>query len=113
MGASTGVFVSHPGSVSHCDDFYDPRLRPWYVMGSTGARNILLLFKIHENKKRALEIADYLVNTTKLNDEVLTVDLNSCKEEGFCDTSARSTKYHQNLTYAYLEGLQTSNNGWD
>ena len=113
LGASTGLFVSHPGSMSHCVNFYDPRVRPWYVGGSTGSRNIVMLFKIKENKDRALEIADYLVNTTKVNDEILVADLNSCNEEEFCDTPARSTKYHQNLTYEYLQGMVKSNKSWN
>ena len=46
IGSSTGIFGSHPGTISNCDNDYDPRLRPWYVVGSTGARNIIMFFKI-------------------------------------------------------------------
>ena len=74
---------------------------------------MLILFKIHKNKDRALEIADYIVNTTKVNDEVLVADLNTCNEEGFCDTPARSTKYHQNYACDYLKNLAVSNKNWN
>ena len=46
IGSSKGLFSSHPGTINNCADFYDPRLRPWYVVGSTGARNIIMFFKI-------------------------------------------------------------------
>ena len=46
IGSSTGIFSSHPGTISNCESDYDPRLRPWYVVGSTGARNIIMFFKI-------------------------------------------------------------------
>lgn len=46
IGSVTGVFVSHPGSLEHCDSSYDPRLRPWYVIGSTAARNMVIFYKL-------------------------------------------------------------------
>ena len=46
IGSSKGLFSSHPGTVHNCKKEYDPRLRPWYVVGSTGARNIIMFFKI-------------------------------------------------------------------
>ena len=76
IGSSTGVFSSYPGTISNCDNSYEARLRPWYVLGSTGARNIIIFFKIEKEKDRALKIGDYLVNTTKLNDDMMVVDLN-------------------------------------
>ena len=53
IGSFTGVFTSHPGTIANCDDPYDARLRPWFVLGSTGARNIIIFFKIKEKKNRA------------------------------------------------------------
>ena len=48
VGSSTGIFSSYPGNIRNCENYYDPRLRPWYVVGSTGARNIIMFFKVEK-----------------------------------------------------------------
>ena len=54
IGSYTGLFVSHPGSSSHCEKSdYDPRMRPWYIAGTTGIKNTIFFFNINNKITRA------------------------------------------------------------
>ena len=40
------------------------------------------------------------MNTTKLNDDIMVVDLNkNCEKNEFCNNSVKGTAYQQNLAF--------------
>ena len=48
IGTTAGAFWQHPGilwprDTEGCDANYDPRVRPWYVSGASGPKNVVLI----------------------------------------------------------------------
>ena len=63
IGTSLGSFRAYPTfrqidpETGECTD-YDPRFRPWYVIATSGAKNVLLMIDVSGSMKdKKLEIA--------------------------------------------------------
>ena len=46
IGMESGAFRLYPGRANETCGAYDPRVRPWYVAGSSGPKNIVLLMDV-------------------------------------------------------------------
>lgn len=46
IGMESGAFRLYPGRANNTCGTYDPRIRPWYVAGSSGPKNVVLLLDI-------------------------------------------------------------------
>lgn len=80
LGTILGSHRSYPstyrvdGETGECPD-YDPRFRPWYTTGSSGAKNVVLIIDISGSMQGtrieiAKEAAKSVVNTFSNNDFV-------------------------------------------
>ncbi|KAL3927885.1 MAG: hypothetical protein SGARI_005199 [Bacillariaceae sp.] len=69
VGMSSGAFRLYPGRANETCGSYDPRIRPWYVAGSSGPKNVLLMLDVSGSmdgirlyflKQAAIRIVDTL-----------------------------------------------------
>lgn len=71
VGTYTSLFRTFPG---HYVCNYDPRHRPWYIAGSTGAKNLGIIYNsvssMKENRKDLIQInlVESMINSLTLND---------------------------------------------
>ena len=82
-GSSEGVLVNYPAflwgwSCGSCSDSYDPRLRPWWVMGATGPKDVVLMIDTSgsmeaQNRMENAKAAATTVVTSLTNIDYLAV----------------------------------------
>ena len=79
FGSHTGAFRIFPARQSQTCGVYDPRLRPWYVAGSSGSKNVILILDVSgsmgdKNRLPMLKLAaKRVVSTLTISDRVLIV----------------------------------------
>ena len=79
FGSTTGAFRIYPARQSSTCGVYDPRVRPWYVAGSSGPKNIVLIIDVSGSMSNygrldnAKEAAARIVNTLTVSDRVAIV----------------------------------------
>lgn len=78
FGSSTGAFRIYPAQQSMNCEFFDPRLRPWYVAASSGPKNVVMILDISGSMKgKRLDqlkwAAKRVVNTLSASDFVAIV----------------------------------------
>ena len=114
IGSNTGAFVKHPGSYQNCDSDYDPRIRTWYVDGSTGIKNNLIFFNIRDANVdgRMKEIGEYLINITNSGDWISVVDLNNCQNTTNCQIIRKGTILNKNSIFEKINSFSITNEGW-
>ena len=101
FGSHNGAFRIFPGRQSEQCGVYDPRLRPWYVAGSSGPKNVVLVLDLSgsmqgsrlSNLKTA---ASRVVSTLTVSDRVLIVpfasDAYPITDNGFVFTATDENK---------------------
>jgi von Willebrand factor type A domain len=77
-----GPFRIYPARViSDTCGVYDARIRPWYMAGSSGAKNIVLLLDVSGAMNAPLELlklaSQRVVNATTINDHITVISFNS------------------------------------
>jgi len=82
FGSNTGTFRIHPARHSENCGVYDPRVRPWYVAGGSGRKNVIMVLdKSGSMDGRLLgllkEAAKRVINTLTVGDRVAIVFFDS------------------------------------
>ena len=81
-GTAEGVLVNYPG-FHWCSASYDPRVRPWYVMGATGPKDLFLIIdrsgsmKNHGRMDNAKAAAKLVVSTLTHTDYMNVVQFST------------------------------------
>jgi len=83
-GTDEGVFRMFPGQPKpQCPNTYDPRVRPWYVAGSSGPKSIVLVLDTSGSMRRSArltimkEATERVIQTLGVSDYVSVVEFNS------------------------------------
>ena len=93
VGTYTSLFRTFPG---HYVCNYDPRYRPWYIAGSTGAKNLGIIYNsvssMKENRKDLIQLnlMENMINSLTLND-FFGIVTHSDKYKKINDTLIRAT----------------------
>lgn len=93
IGLTSGAFRIFPARVSETCNAYDPRVRPWYVAGSSGPKNVVMLLdtsgsmdgiRLYYLKQAATRIID----TLTVADRVALVPFSSSAQAEYFDGRA-------------------------
>lgn len=77
FGSNRGLFRRFPGEYrarnERCDP-YDPRIRPWYTIAASGAKNVLVLIDKSSSMRKVEEDAKFaasaMIDTLSISDNV-------------------------------------------
>jgi von Willebrand factor type A domain len=114
-GDEQGVFRIFPARYSEVCLNYDPCLRPWYVAGSSGPKNLIIMMDVSrsmkgENLRLLKEAVGQVVNTTALGDFIAIVPFNNSawvignQGQYLLEATAKNKEYI-NQTVSELEAL--------
>ncbi|CAB9520529.1 channel subunit alpha-2/delta [Seminavis robusta] len=119
LGMTTGAFRIYPARANETCNAYDPRVRPWYVAGSSGPKNIILLLdtsgsmdgiRLYYLKQAAARIID----TLTVGDRVALVPFSTKAQPEYFDGEAlvkvtASMKEELQKRLAALEAIGSTN----
>jgi len=82
FGSKEGTFRIYPARHSRRCGSYDPRLRPWYIAGGSGSKNVIMVLDRSGSMKEPRisllkEAAKRVVDTLSVGDRVAIVPFNS------------------------------------
>ena len=108
FGSYNGIMRNYPGR-DRCAQ-YDPRLRPWYVEATTGAKNIILIMDIsgsmndYSKIQTAKDAATNVINTLSYSDFVGLVPFSTNATKFLPNLIRMSSSNKQNITN-YINSL--------
>eukprot|EP00522_Entomoneis_paludosa_P002685 CAMPEP_0172472496 /NCGR_PEP_ID=MMETSP1065-20121228/68363_1 /TAXON_ID=265537 /ORGANISM="Amphiprora paludosa, Strain CCMP125" /LENGTH=659 /DNA_ID=CAMNT_0013230637 /DNA_START=297 /DNA_END=2277 /DNA_ORIENTATION=- len=79
FGSTSGAFRIWPGRHSEVCGYYDPRVRPWYVAGSSGPKNVVLIIDMSGSMnnfnrlQNARDAAERVIETLTTSDRITIV----------------------------------------
>ncbi len=77
FGSNNGAFRIYPARHTDNCGSYDPRIRPWYVAGSSGPKNIIMILDISRSMKTRLPLlkkaATRVVQTLTVQDRIAII----------------------------------------
>ncbi|KAL3919816.1 MAG: hypothetical protein SGILL_003564 [Bacillariaceae sp.] len=93
IGMSSGAFRFYPARANETCNAYDPRVRPWYVAGSSGPKNVVLMLDVSGSmdgirlyflKQAAIRIID----TLTIGDRIAVVPFSTNAQVEYFDGEA-------------------------
>ena len=118
FGSHTGAFRIYPARHSEACGVYDPRIRPWYIAGSSGPKNVVLVLDTSGSMAGAkLEImkeaAIRVVSTLAVGDRFAIVAFNSVQttvgDEHLLVTATESNKARFMAAIEEMEAIGATN----
>lgn len=103
FGSATGVFRIYPANQAEFCGGYDPRIRPWYVAGSSGPKNVVLLLDTSgsmetDNRFGSMQnAAKQIIGTLTVSDRIAIVPFQQtaeliAAEDGYMFTATKENK---------------------
>lgn len=103
FGSITGAFRIWPARQSSTCGAYDPRVRPWYVAGGSGPKNVVLIIDVSNSMndfgalQNAKDAATRVVQTLTVSDRITIVPFSDSStafvdEEGFMFQATETNK---------------------
>jgi len=82
FGSTQGTYFIYPGRHSQRCSSYDPRIRPWYVAGSSGSKNVIMVLDqsgsmVEPRMTLLKEAAKRVVDTLTFGDRIAIVSFNA------------------------------------
>lgn len=93
VGMSSGAFRFYPARHNETCNTYDPRIRPWYVAGSSGPKNVVLILdtsgsmegiRLYFLKQAAIRIID----TLTIGDRIVLIPFSTKAQPEYIDGRA-------------------------
>lgn len=110
-GAEDGIFRIYPGNPKGpCPSTYDPRVRPWYVAGSSGPKDVVLVLDTSGSMDNYSRLADMkqaairVINTLGFADYVSVIQFNSDATTPYTYMNRATSEMKEELI-TYIEGL--------
>jgi len=93
IGMASGAFRIYPARVNATCSRYDPRIRPWYVAGSSGPKNVVMILDVSGSMEgiRLLylkEAAIRIIDTLTVGDRIALIPFSSTAQAQYFDGEA-------------------------
>lgn len=112
-GAEDGVFRIYPGNPKiPCPSTYDPTVRPWYVAGSSGPKDVVLILDTsgsmssYDRLDIMKEAAIRVINTLGFADYVSVIQFNDEASTLYSTYMSRATSDVKSNLISYIEALE-------
>lgn len=120
FGSITGAFRIWPARQSSTCGNYDPRVRPWYVAGGSGPKNVVLIIDVSNSMndfgalQNAKDAATRVVQTLTVSDRITIVPFSDnstafVDEEGFMFQATETNKANLISQINALEAVGNTN----
>ena len=110
-GTQEGVLVNYPGFLwGGCEgSTYDPRERPWYVMGATGPKDVIIILDKSGSMKNSDRMTNAIAGAQTVVNSLTNVDYVSVVAFSTTATSQNTVLVPAEWAYRQTLGLTISN----
>ena len=119
FGSQNGIFRIYPARQSEECGVYDPRVRPWFVAGSSGPKNVVLILDVSGSMMNGnrfslmKQAARRIISTLTVSDRILIVPFSSTAkpitENGFMFKATKDNKEILENRVENLEAVGSTN----